>query len=47
MTWKDNWKTLETRSLEQKYPEGGNESNKRSARDIRFTFCFPQRKHAS
>jgi hypothetical protein len=43
----NNWKTLETRFLEQKYPEGGNESNKRSARDIRFTFCFPQHKHAS
>jgi hypothetical protein len=47
MTWKNNWKTLETSSLEQQYPEGGNESNKRSARDIHFIFCFPQRKHAS
>ena len=35
MTWRNNWKTVETRSLDKKYPEGGKE------KELEETFASP------
>jgi len=35
MTWRNNWKTVETRSLDRKHPEGGKQ------KELEETFASP------